>query len=92
MEALGRLGGFVDCAPQRPTSDRKESDPMVFVLCGDQHLCRVSVQPNAGTGHRILTSVPRCWDRRFVRIRCSPRPGIDLERPKLGGHVQASFR
>jgi hypothetical protein len=27
----------------------------------------------------------------FLGYGRSPRPGIDLERPKLGGHVQASF-
>ena len=46
----------------------------------------------AGAWDRILAGIPRRWDRRLVRIRRSPRPGIDLERPKLGGHVKASFR
>jgi non-ribosomal peptide synthetase component E (peptide arylation enzyme) len=44
-----------------------------------------------GSG-RFPASISRCWHRRFLRIRRSPRPGIDLERPKLGGHVGASFR
>jgi hypothetical protein len=79
-------------AAQRPTGDGKESDSMVFVLCGDQPLCRLSFRPNAGAWDRILASIPRRWYGRFARIRRSPRPGIDLERPKLGGHVQASFR
>src|SRR5438094_6008090 len=81
-----RTGGLVDCAAQRPTSDGKESVPMVFVLRSDQHLCRLSLRPNAGAWHRFLASIPRGWYRRFVRIRRSPRPGIDLERQKLGGH------
>jgi hypothetical protein len=87
-----RTGGLVNCAAQRAAGDGKEYDPMVFVLCGDQHLCRLSFRPDAGAWDRILGSIPRRWNRRFVRVRRSSRPGIDLERPKLGGHVQASFR
>src|SRR5262245_51853441 len=54
--------------------------------------CRLSLRPNAGAGDRILTSIPRCWHGRFPGIWRSPRPEIDLERPKLGSHIQASFR
>jgi hypothetical protein len=84
--------GLLNVLPSGPACDGKEYDPMVFVLCGDQHLCRLSFRPNAGARNHILASTARCWNRRFARIRRSPRPGIDLERPKLGGHVQASFR
>ena len=87
-----RTGGFVDCAAKRPTGDGKEYGPMVFVLSGDQHLCRLPVQPFAGARDRILASIPRRRYPRLARIRRGPRPGIDLEWPKLVGHVEASFR
>ena len=87
-----RTGGLVDCAAQWAAGDGKEYGPMVFVLSGDQHLCRLSFRPSAGAWDRIPASLPRRWHRRLVGIRRSPRPGIDLERPKLGGHVKASFR
>jgi hypothetical protein len=87
-----RTSGLVGCLAQRPAGDGKESGPMVFVLCVDQPLCRLPFRPAAGAWSSVLTSIPRRWYRRFVRLRRSPRPGIDLERPKLGGHVQASFR
>src|SRR5439155_22329056 len=87
-----RTGGFVDRAAQRAACDGKESGPMVFVLRSDQHLCRLSFRPDAGAWDRFFASIPHRWYRRFARIRRSPRPGIDLERPKLDGHVQASFR
>src|SRR5438874_6808449 len=87
-----RTGGFADCTPQRPTFDGKEYDPMVFVLCGDQHFCCLPVRPFAGARDRFFAGVPCYWYRRFLRIRRSPRPGIHLERPKLGRHAQASFR
>ena len=77
---------FLDATPLR------DSASMVFVLCGDQHLCRVPLRSDAGAWGRILASIPRRWYRRFVRIRRSSRSGIDLERSKLGGHAQASFR
>jgi hypothetical protein len=84
--------GLLTVAAQRAACDGKESGAMVFVLCGDQHLCRVPLRPFAGTGHCFLASIPRGWYRRLVRIRRGPCPGIDLERPKLGNHVEASFR
>jgi hypothetical protein len=87
-----RTGGFVNCAAQRPAGNGKESGPMVFVLCGDQHLRCLPVRPITGARDRIPARIPHHWYRRVVRIRRSPDPGIDLVRPKLGGHVQASFR
>jgi hypothetical protein len=63
-----------------------------FLYCVVISICRLSLRPNAGTWDRILTSIPCCWYRRLVRIRRRPRPGIDLERTKLGGYLQASFR
>ena len=61
-------------------------------VSGDQHLCRLSVRPFAGARDRILASIARGWYGRFLRIRRSPRTGIDLERTQLGSHVEASFR
>src|SRR5262249_61900108 len=87
-----RTGGVVDCASQRFAGDGKEYGPMVFVLCGDQHLCRLPVRPFAGARDRFRASISRCWYRRVPGIRRSACPGTDLERKKLGGHVQASFR
>jgi hypothetical protein len=63
-----------------------------FVLCGDQHLCRLPVRPFAGARDRFPASIPRRRHHCIVRIRRGPRSGIDLERPKLGGHVEAPFR
>src|SRR5205814_8992836 len=63
-----------------------------FLYCGDQHLCRLSVRPFAGTRDCFLASIPRRRHDCFLRIRRSSRSGIDLERSKLGGHAQASFR
>ena|SRR5437660_1833144 len=91
-ETETRTGGLVNCAAQWAAGDGKELGPMVFVLCGDQHLCRLPFRPFAGARDRFLASIPRRWYRRFLRIRRSPRPGIDLERPKLAGHVEAPFR
>jgi hypothetical protein len=86
----GPVGLF--CAAQRPTGDGKEYGPLVFVLFGDQPLCRLSFQPDAGACDRFLAGIPCRWYFLFTRIRRSPRPGIDLERPKLGSHFKASFR
>jgi hypothetical protein len=87
-----RAGGFVKCAAQRAAGDGKKSGPMVFVLSGDQHLCRLPVRAFASARDRFPASIPRCWYRRVLRIRRSARPGIDLERTQLGGHVEAPFR
>ena len=92
MKAVG-LGGCrrpnVKCLDATPLRD---SASMVFVLCGDQHLCRLSVRPFAGARDCFLASIPRRRHDCFLRIRRSSRSGIDLERSKLGGHDQASFR
>src|SRR5213593_2848897 len=60
-----------------------------FLYCMAISIFAAYLRSFAGDRDRFLTSVPRHWDRRFLRIRRSPRPRIDLERPKLGGHVKA---
>ena len=84
--------GLLTVLPSGPPAMGKNMIQWFLYLHGDQHLCRLPVRSFAGARDRFLTSVPRHWDRRFLRIRRSPRPRIDLERPKLGGHVEAPFR
>ena len=84
--------GLLTVLPSGSPAMGKNLAQWFFVLFDHQPFCRLPFRPDAGAWGRIPASIPRRWYRRFVRIRRCSRPGIDLEWPKLGGYVQASFR
>ena len=84
--------GFMTVLPSGPPAMGKSLFQWFVVLHCDQHLCRLSDRPDAGTGNRSSGRYFASSARSFSRLRRSPRPGLDLGRPKLGRHLQAHLR